>query len=338
MSAKTYTLFVEGQDAVNYGSKKTAVKYGDESGKSYQVHSPSGAVVKAVEVPVITAEEPVQEPETAEETEQAESTTQSAPEPVEECIDAPVDVRDLGAMKTKIAKLLSLAERTDNDAERDAFNDKAEHLMLRLGIARAELESVGKVKPEEIIERCKNWHGNYSIVMVPFVFDVAQGFGNLTILQSTSGPMLRRTYIVGHVSDVDAFQTLIDSLALQVLSALRRWQRENASERRDLTDMQKYVQNRSFITGFGKTVRARLEQTRTVEEKTASSGAAIVLASKADRVNAFLTSTYGEMKTARGGAQYHSSVGMMAGRRAGESADLGNKSVKGKGALSSKES
>lgn len=48
--SKTYTLFVEGQDAVDYGTKKTAVKYGDESGKTYQVHSPSGAVVHAVQV------------------------------------------------------------------------------------------------------------------------------------------------------------------------------------------------------------------------------------------------------------------------------------------------
>lgn len=49
MNKKTYTLFVDGEDAVDYGTKKTAVKYGDESGKTYQVHSPSGAVVHAVQ-------------------------------------------------------------------------------------------------------------------------------------------------------------------------------------------------------------------------------------------------------------------------------------------------
>lgn len=306
MSAKTYTLFVEGQDAVEYGSKKTAVKYGDASGKSYQVHSPSGEVVKVVTV-----------------------TVEDAPEPEQADEDVEVTVADVEAMKVKIAKLLHKAEKTDNDEERDAFNAKAESLMLKLGIARAELESVGEVKPEEIIEAHRDWRGNYSIVMVPFVADVALGFGNLTVLQSTASAMLRRTYIIGHKSDVEAFLVLIDSLALQVMPALHRFQKEHAEERRYLTDMEKYIQHRSFITGFGETVRTRLMKARKVEEKTASTGAALVLASKADRITNWINEAYPSMGKARGGIQSHSGVGLSAGRRAGESANLGGKSVKG---------
>lgn len=278
-----------------------------------------GRVIRSTPV-----EETVEEPETAEETVAAEPTVEA--EPVAEEAVTP---RDLGAMKTKIAKLLALAERTENDEERDAFNDKAEHLMIQLGIARAELESVGDVKPEKIIEVVREWRGNYSIVMVPFVHDVALGFGNLTILQSTSSAMLRRTYIIGTETDVNEFCALIDSLALQVLSALRRWQKEHAAERRFLTDMEKYVQHRSFIAGFGQTVRSRLRATRTVEEASASTGAALVLASKADRIAAHLADAYPNMGKARGGMQQYSSVGAQAGRTAGQSANIGGKSVAG---------
>lgn len=318
-----YIVQVDGQAVADYARKDAAVKYGDKLGTSYVVLSPSGAVVHTVVVE--QAEEPVSEPETAEETAQAEST----PEPevaAEEASDGP---RDLEAMKVRIAKLLNLAERTENDQERDAFNAKAEKLMLQLGIARAELESVGEVKPEEIVEVIREWHGNYSIVMVPFVHDVAIGFGNITVLQSMRSAMLRKTYIIGHKSDVEEFCALIDSLALQVMSALRRWQKEHAAERRGLTDMEKYVQHRSFITGFGQTVRMRLSKTRKVEEKQASTGAALVLASKADRIADWMKQTYPNMGQARGGMQQHSSVAMAAGRTAGESANIGGKGVKG---------
>lgn len=310
---KTYTLCI-GDVETQYGSKKTAVKYGEESGQSYTVLSPTGAIVAEVTV------EAAPEPEQAEETVTAEPTT-----PEEESFSP----RDLGAMKTKIAKLLALAEKTENDDERDAFNDKAERLMVQLGIARAELESVGDVKPEKIIEVVREWRGNYSIVMVPFVHDVALGFGNLTVLQSTSSAMLRRTYIIGTETDVNEFLVLIDSLALQVISALRRWQKENADERRWLTDMEKYVQHRSFIAGFGQTVRNRLRTTRTVEEATASTGAALVLASKADRIASWVGETYPTMGTARGGMQTYSSVAAHAGRTAGQSANIGGKAVGG---------
>lgn len=300
MSQKTYTLFVDGEPAVDYGSKKTAVKYGDLSGKTYQVHSPTGAVVHAVQ-----KDAPAPEPKSA-----------AKFEP--------------NAMKAKIAKLLAKAERTDNDEERDAFNRKAEQLMIQLGIGFAELEAAGEIKPEEIIEVRREWHGNYSIVMLPFVYDLAKGFGNLTILQSNYGaPMLRTSFIIGHKSDVEQFCELLDSLALQVMSALRRWQKENAESRRGLTDMVKYVQNRSFISGFGAQVRDRLYDLRTTEEETASTGAALVLASKQERVDGWIEDSYGKLGNGRGGVQQHSSLARNAGRVAGKTANLGEKAVGG---------
>ena len=282
----------------------------------------------------VTDEEPAQEPEEASADEPTEEPT-VAPEEEEEDLepvvvsDEPGRKFDIEDMKTKIAKLLAKAEGTDNEKERDSFNAKAEKLMLKLGIQRAELESAGEVKPEEIVEVVREWTGNYSIVMVPFTHSVASGFGNLTVLQQNVSAMLRRTFIIGHKSDVEAFTTLLDSLSLQAMSALHRWQREHAEERRGLTDMEKYVQHRSFLAGFGQEVGNRLgrEQRQVKKEEHISKGAELVLASKMDRVTNWVDETYGELKTSRGGMKYGDREARAAGRDAGKNADLGHKSV-----------
>lgn len=243
--------------------------------------------------------------------------------------------RSIEDLKKTIAGLLAKAERTDNEHERDTYNEQAERMMLRLGIERAELESVGEVKPEEIVEVRKEWTGNYSITMVDFVAAVARGFGNLTILQSKNhNGMLRTTFIIGHKSDVEEFCRLIDSLHLQVMSALKRWQRENREERRWLTDMEKYTQHRSFISAFGSAVRRRLQAERVEEEKVATPGAALVLASKMDRVTAWKNEQYTDLRNARTGARTWDSQAAGAGAEAGRRASLGEKAVGGtRGAL-----
>lgn len=243
--------------------------------------------------------------------------------------------RSIEDLRNTIAGLLAKAERTDNDHERDAYNAQAERLMLKLGIERAELESVGEVKPEEIIEIRKDWTGNYSITMVDFVSGVARGFGNLTTLQSKNhNGMLRTTYIIGHKSDVEEFSRLIDSLHLQAMSALKRWQRENREERRYYTDMEKYTGNRSFLAAFGSAVRRRLQVERVQEEQTASTGAALVLASKQDRVDEKVSEMYPVMGKARTGARTWDSSAAGAGALAGRQANLGEKAVGGsRGAL-----
>lgn len=234
-------------------------------------------------------------------------------------------------MKTKIAKLLSKAERTSNDKERDAFNAKAEHLMLKLGVQKAELEATGDVKPEKIVEVTRDFPGYYSIVMIPFTVNVAGGFGNLTVLQQNlHNTLTRRAYIIGHEMDVQQFTTLLDSLSVQVMHALHVWQKENIEERRDLTDMEKYIQHRSFISGFGREVGARLADERVQEEELASEGAALVLASKQSRINSWMEETYPKIGNAKGGARQWSSRSAAAGRKAGAKADLGNKRVDGK--------
>lgn len=245
------------------------------------------------------------------------------------------DVFDLAAMKAKIAKLLAKAEGTDNPTERETYTDKATELMIRLGIDAAELEAAGEVKPEDIVEVHRNFRGNYSIVMIPFCHSVLRGFGNLQMLQSVRSPMLRVAYIIGHKTDVELFNQLMDSLEAQAMSALRAWQKENREMRRYQTDMEKYVDSRSFLEAFGSTVGRRLRESRrtTTAESQMSSGAELVLASKEARVNEWMSEAHPKVRKARGGVREHGYEGLWAGRAAGERADIGNTRIGSRQAL-----
>ena len=180
------------------------------------------------------------------------------------------------------------------------------------------------------MEKHRDFPGNYSIVMVPFAWEVAAGYGNLTVLNASFRDSLkRRIYVIGHESDVDTYLQLLDSLTLQVRTALRVWQRENADARRNLTDMEKYVQHRSFISGYGHTVRTRLEALRAEAERYVSTGAELVLVEKQAKVDEWVENKYPDLKAKNSNMRW-SLAGAMAGREAGAKADIGQKSTKGK--------
>ena len=237
---------------------------------------------------------------------------------------------DLEKMKVKIAALLAKAERTENADEREAFTEKAEALMVRLGIAKAELEAVGERKADPIVERKVPWTGNYAIVMVPFTVDVANGFGDLVILQSMRSYVRRWSYVIGHETDVETFLELLNSLHLQAMRSLKEFQRENRYYRGLMTGMQRYVQSRSFIQGFGIRVGERLYATRNRETQEASPGAALVLASKKDRVSAKVAEMYPNMRKRRTGSSSYDPLAGNEGYRAGAYADLGSTRIDGK--------
>lgn len=233
---------------------------------------------------------------------------------------------NIDAWKRKITALLAKAERTDNDHERDAFTAAAERLMLKLGIHHAELEAVGEVKKEKIVEVSRVWKGNYSIALIPFTGMVADGFGHIQTLQSTRNACHRTSYIIGPESQVEEFCRLLDSLVLQVMPALHRWQKENREARRYLTDMEKFIQHRSFITGFGQQVGDRLWAARKMEEKEMSTGAELVVANRDSEVSDWIKNQYPVLGKARG-MKYGDAVARQAGREAGKKATLNSKAV-----------
>lgn len=237
---------------------------------------------------------------------------------------------DTSKMKARINALLAKAESSNFPEERDAFNAGAEKLMLRLGISIAELESEGKTKAEKVVEVRRTFTGDYSISWIPFVSSVARGFGHLTTLQAVnSWNSSRNSYIIGHESDVEMFLVLLDSLTLQVKSALLTWQKENREDRKWMTEHQRYLQNRSFIEGFGRKVGERLTGRRTTEEAATSTGTALVLVSKDVRVQDWISETYPTLGKSRG--HDYSSTGYHAGQRSGATANLNDPSIGGSG-------
>jgi hypothetical protein len=235
---------------------------------------------------------------------------------------------DLDKTKALIAQMLAKAESTDSENERDMCTAQAEKLMLKLGIQRAELESVGKQKAEDIIQRSREFPGDLSISFITFTHSVAMGYGDLTTLQSKSSYSSARTaYIIGHESDVLQFLQLLDSLEKQVRAALRTWQRASREERRYQTGQQKYLANRAFIEAFGGTVAARLRAERAEEMTTASTGAALVLADKKGRVDAWVKDTYTLGRAGRGHSNGYNAGARAAGRAAGEKAQLRSSSA-----------
>lgn len=330
-----YTVITIADQAIvgHRARKDAAIKLGDSTGQGYKVLSPTGGVVHVV----LATEAPADEQGTEEQADEAQADAAQ-----EDLIGDVADEQpapeastkfDIDQMKDKIAKLLAKAEGTDNEDEREAFTAKAEKLMLKLGIDAAELEAAGEVKPEEIIEVRREYKGGYALTFVSFVHAVANGWGNVTVLQSGRGSV-RYAYIIGHKSDVEMLTQLITSLELQAMSALHVWQKTEPS-RQYQDNNARYVGSRSFLEAYGRTVGNRLFKLRQQAETEATTGAALVLASKQSRVDDYMGQAYPKLGKARGGNRRYSAIAGAAGREAGNRADIGGKRVQGgaKGSL-----
>jgi hypothetical protein len=238
--------------------------------------------------------------------------------------------------KRKIAALLAKAERTDNEAEQRAYTEKAERMMVRLGIDAAELQAAG-ARTDDIVEESRVWTTIYAPAVADLAFTVGLAFGDLNFLQSRTGKDRVRTYVIGHESDVAAYLTLLDSLHLQVFSALKAFRRETRGDRRWNTIHENFVVDRSFVRGYGRAVADRLrairEEVREEAAPTMSSSTALVLASKQDRVDAWQDERYPKLGKARAGRSQSSWAGHAAGTRAGQRASLGGKGIGGQRAV-----
>jgi hypothetical protein len=226
-------------------------------------------------------------------------------------------------MKTKIELLLAKAEGTDNDHERDAYTAKAQRLMLEWGIAEADLEARGEVKPETVVETHRVYTGIYAIAMMTFGNAIASGMGNLRVFKS--GTRTRFTlYVVGHETDVANFWTMMDSLDRQAHAARKAWWKVTP-EREWMTGQEGYKAQRDFVLAFGAVCGKRLRELRQEVQVEATPGAALVLVSKAKRVDDYMEQNHRlrPSRSTKGGMS-----GSRAGAEAGARANIGN-SVEG---------
>lgn len=230
-------------------------------------------------------------------------------------------------IRDRIAKLLALAE-SSNPHEAELATKQAERLMVKWGIEAATLE---QGKTDDIVEVSRNYTGPYTLAEIGFVQHVCLGLGNLRFLQSQYKDQ-RTAYLIGHKSDVERAEMLLNSLEVQARAALWDWWR-TAPERTELSGWDGYKARRQFLVSFAYEVSRRLWDLRkeTIEE-TGKSSTELVLVSRQEKVDQWVDETYPDLRRTRG--MHGSSFGASAGRAAGSRASLGEKSVGGtKGAL-----
>lgn len=230
------------------------------------------------------------------------------------------------SIKDKILKLLALAE-SSNPHEAELATAQAERLMVKWGIETAELQDHEGAAVDDIVSVPREYKGAYAIVWVPFVNRIAFGLGNVRVLQSRDGFTSKRwAYVIGHKSDVERAEMLLNSLEIQAWSAMRAWWK-NSEEREYLSDMDGYKARRQFIDSFAAAVQIRLKNMRREVVREFGTGTDLVLVSRSQKVDDFVESEYSPTKTR--GRMEGSFFGRGAGHAAGQRASLGEKGIGG---------
>lgn len=102
----------------------------------------------------------------------------------------------------------------------------------------------------------RTFQGSYSIAMVEFVRILASIEYKVEVEEFRKSDMLRQVFIQGSRKDVESFLELLDPLTEAVMKELVLWQKTTVAERRGMTDMQKYLMHRKFITDFAHEVKS----------------------------------------------------------------------------------
>lgn len=191
-------------------------------------------------------------------------------------------------IETTIANLLAKAEGTTNAHEAEAFMAKAETMMLQHGIERANLEAKKPgTRREEIVVtkvRIPNGHG-YAMAMVAIAHAVGPSFSVKT-LQSNLYDGSRIAWLIGHKSDAEQAETLLNSLIVQSKQqAISWWRKEGKPAQPWASDNDAYLARREFIFAFASGVRSRLAETRNRIVEESEAGTALVLLDRAKVVD-----------------------------------------------------
>ena len=244
-------------------------------------------------------------------------------------------------MLDKIGKLLAQAEGTDNEHEADAFVTRAQELAttyaLDLETARARQASRRLQSTEDAFEQRtlqigeRGRRGNRHLVGAYLV--VAQANDVLVNVAQDS------TFVLGfgYPADLDVVEQLWASLATQMATAAGR--RLRRGEHRD-AGVAAVSFRLSFYDGWLSAVQSRLRQAREravagADVKAGSTGSALVLRAKAERVRAFhdrQSSARGSWRGARAERQL-SGRAFAAGQTDGRNARLGDPEVDQRRAL-----
>jgi hypothetical protein len=241
-------------------------------------------------------------------------------------------------MMNRIQALLAKAESTTSTHEADAYSAKAEELMLAYGIERSMLDAKKGSHSDKIVTKHMYFTGSYDSALVTLAWSTCRSLGTVQNLLTKSGwdPNTKKKaqalYLIGYESDVDAAIVLITSLQLQALSAQKRWW-STFDGKQFMSGMDKFVERRSFIEGFGRGAAARIKETMskaeaTYEQEHGEGCLVPVKNHRAQSIDAYISETYNVSK-GRGGNRRGGMHGGGAGQAAGRNADTGGTRVSG---------
>jgi hypothetical protein len=236
-------------------------------------------------------------------------------------------------IESTIAKLLAKAEGTTNQHEAEAFMAKAEELMLKHGVERAQLEAkaVGATKKTTpvVIKRIviKDGHG-YADALRTIGHEVGPVFNVRTLQSNNSYDNSKTLHLVGHEDDVADAETLWTSLSTQAIPAAKAWWRSEGKPAQPwASDNQAYLARREFIYGFARGAGARLRETRRRVVHEAGSGAELVLVDRSKAVDNWIAANM-RVGVARGGNRRSGGLdARSAGNQAGRDA-VGTRALK----------
>jgi transposase len=226
------------------------------------------------------------------------------------------------ALVDKVRKLLTMAERTSNSNEADAFSRKAAELIADHRISPDQLRERGS--GDLAIEEFELGRGAYVRGRLALLQAVAEPNGCQVVFQARSAGTV--AFVAGFRSDLDTVGLLYHSLHAQASSRL-------ASERRATAAATQQFR-RSFLFGYADEIRTMLDQTaRDATERLHPSSTALpVLRARERRVDEFARRRFGRVVAARR-PKGATPQGFFAGRQAASRADLGRKRVVGLPAL-----
>lgn len=226
--------------------------------------------------------------------------------------------------QAKIEAMLRSAEdaaKAGREAERDAFQAKADELILKWGIDVAMLNVSGKTKRENIVTKSVECGGIYGKKLVLLAHWVGSAMGTVT------GYVSGDTYVfVGYASDTERAALLYTSLQLQGLTSMQAWWRGQQGSDPHLiatmSNMEKYIARRSFVEGFASTSTDKLRRqfVKTVSE--AGTGTDLVLRNRKTDAEQWIADNV-STRTTRAGRSKRDINGASAGREAGRNADTG---------------
>lgn len=240
-----------------------------------------------------------------------------------------------------IQKLLSRAEATDFESERESCLAKVAELMARYSIEEAVVAASGGQSDGRAsrtpVERLMVVSSPYAARKVSLFGAVGMNCGCTVIDIGADDTGVRRVAVIGFAGDVERAEVLITSLLVQMTRSM-------LGERNDRVSGPGATAawRRSFITGFTVRVGQRLAEARARETARAATDAglngttstestrsvSLVLADREAEVDAEVRRRYPHLRSRRmdSGSSVH---GHLAGRSAGDRASLGTPEVGG---------